>query len=262
LRTKENMIHSTAIVHPGAKIAEGVSIGPYAVIGEHVTIGAGTSVGPHAVIEGWTEIGRDNRIFQFASVGADPQDLKFHGEKSWLRIGDGNIVREFVTLHRGTEGGGGETRIGNESLFMAYSHVAHDSIVGNRVILANGATLAGHVQVDDFAILGGLCAVHQFTRVGAHAMISGGAMVAQDIPPYSIAQGDRAKTVGINLVGLKRRGFSPEVIGAIKQAYKLVFRSGLRLEEALTRIDEDLEKSPELEQFVQFIRGSQRGVAR
>lgn len=256
------MIHSTAIVHSGARIAEGVSIGPFAVIGEHVSIGPGTSVGPHAVVEGWTEIGRENRIFQFASVGAAPQDLKFHGEQSWLRIGDRNTVREFVTMHRGTEGGGGETVVGNDNLLMAYSHVAHDSLVGNRVVLANGATLAGHVQVDDFAILGGLCAVHQFTRIGAHAMISGGAMVAQDIPPYSIAQGDRAKTVGINQVGLKRRGFSPSVIRDVKNAYKLVFRSGLRLEEAIRRIDEDLEKSPELAVFVQFIRNSPRGVAR
>ncbi len=256
------MIHSTAIVHSGARIAEGVSIGPFAVIGEHVSIGPGTSVGPHAVVEGWTEIGRENRIFQFASVGAAPQDLKFHGEQSWLRIGDRNTVREFVTMHRGTEGGGGETVVGNDNLLMAYSHVAHDSLVGNRVVLANGATLAGHVRVDDFAILGGLCAVHQFTRIGAHAMISGGAMVAQDIPPYSIAQGDRAKTVGINQVGLKRRGFSPSVIRDVKNAYKLVFRSGLRLEEAIRRIDEDLEKSPELAVFVQFIRNSPRGVAR
>lgn len=256
------MIHATAIVHPAAKIATGVEIGPYAVIGEHVSLGEGTTVGPHAVIEGWTEIGRDNRIFQFASVGAAPQDLKFHGEKSYLRIGDRNMVREFVTLHRGTESGGGETIIGNDNLFMAYSHVAHDCIVGNRVILANGATLAGHVQVDDFAILGGLSAVHQFTRVGAHVMVSGGSMVAQDIPPYTIAQGDRAKTVGLNLVGLKRRGFSEESLRAIKKAYKIIFRSGLRQEEALQKIAEELSSGPELDLFVDFIKNSQRGVAR
>lgn len=256
------MIHATAIVHPAAKIAPGVEIGPYAVIGEHVSLGEGTTVGPHAVIEGWTEIGRDNRIFQFASVGAAPQDLKYHGEKSYLRIGDRNMVREFVTLHRGTESGGGETIIGNDNLFMAYSHVAHDCIVGNRVILANGATLAGHVQVDDFAILGGLSAVHQFTRVGAHVMVSGGSMVAQDIPPYTIAQGDRAKTVGLNLVGLKRRGFSEESLRAIKKAYKIIFRSGLRQEEALQKIAEELSSGPELDLFVDFIKNSQRGVAR
>jgi len=256
------MIHSSAIVHPSARIGQGVEIGPFAVIGEHVAIGDGTTIGPHAVIEGWTEIGRDNRIFQFASVGAAPQDLKFHGEKSLLRLGDRNTVREFVTLHRGTESGGGETLIGNDSLFMAYSHVAHDCIVGNRVILANGATLAGHVQVDDFAILGGLSAVHQFARIGAHAMISGGAMVAQDVPPYCIAQGDRARTVGINLVGLKRRGFSETAVRSVKQAYKLIFRSGLRLEEAMARIAQDVAACPELSTFVDFISNSERGIAR
>lgn len=256
------MIHETAIVHPGARIDEGVEIGPYAVVGEHVSIASGTRVGPHAVIEGWTEIGRDNRIFQFASVGADPQDLKFHGEQSTLRLGDRNTVREFVTLHRGTEDGGGETVIGDDNLFMAYSHVAHDCRVGNRVILANGATLAGHVAVDDQAILGGLSAVHQFTHIGCHVMISGGAMVAQDIPPYTIAQGDRAKTVGLNLVGLKRRGFSAEAVRGIKQAYKLVFRSGLRIEEALEQIASEVEASPELTVFVEFIKNSQRGIAR
>jgi UDP-N-acetylglucosamine acyltransferase len=256
------MIHNTAIVHEKARLGEGVEIGPYAIIGEHVIIGAGTRVGPHAVIEGWTEIGRDNRIFQFASVGADPQDLKYRGEKSLLRIGDRNVVREFVTLHRGTVDGGGETVIGSDNLFMAYSHVAHDCVLGDRVIMANGATLAGHVRIDDFAILGGLCAVHQFTRVGCHVMVSGGSMVAQDIPPYTIAQGDRAKTVGINQIGLKRRDFSDEIISDIKQAYKLVFRSGLRLEEALDRIAAELTDSPEMRVFTDFIRGSERGIAR
>lgn len=256
------MIHPTAIVHPGASISEGVEIGPYAIIGENVSLGSGTWVGPHAVIEGWTEIGRDNRIFQFASVGAPPQDLKFHGEKTLLRLGDRNTVREFVTLHRGTESGGGETVIGDDNLLMAYAHVAHDCRVGNHVILANGGTLAGHVTVDDFAILGGLSAVHQFTRVGCHVMISGGAMVTQDIPPYTIAQGDRATTVGINIVGLKRRGFSEEALRAIKHAYKIVFRSGLRLEEALAKIEEELGSGPELAVFTNFIRGSERGIAR
>lgn len=256
------MIHPTAIVHPGARIAEGVEIGPYAIIGENVSLGAGTWVGPHAVVEGWTEIGRDNRIFQFASVGAAPQDLKFHGEKTYLRIGDRNTVREFVTLHRGTQSGGEETVIGDDNLFMAYAHVAHDCHVGSHVILANGGTLAGHVVVDDFAILGGLSAVHQFSRVGCHVMISGGAMVTQDIPPYTIAQGDRATTVGINIVGLKRRGFTEDAIRAIKQAYKIVFRSGLRLEDALARIEGELGEGPELAVFVDFIRNSQRGIAR
>jgi len=255
------MIHPQAIVHPGARIGADVEIGPFAVIGENVTLGDGTWVGPHAVIEGWTEIGKNNRIFQFASVGADPQDLKFRGEKSFLRLGDSNTVREFVTLHRGTQDGNGETVIGNNNLFMAYSHVAHDCIVGNRVILANGATLAGHVTVDDHAILGGLSAVHQFTRIGCHVMISGGSMVAQDIVPYTIAQGDRAKTVGINLIGLKRRGYSEEALRKIKQAYKLVFRANLKLEEAIARIEAEC-VCPEVEPFLAFLKDRGRGIAR
>ena len=256
------MIHPTAIVHPGARLAEDVEVGPFAVIGEHVSLGAGTWVGPHAVIEGWTEIGEQNKIFQFASVGAEPQDLKFAGEQSTLKIGDRNRVREFVTIHRGTADGGGETVIGHNCLFMAYSHVAHDCQVGNGVILANAATLAGHVLVDDYAILGGLSAVHQFTHVGAHVMVSGGSMVAQDIVPYCIAQGDRAQTVGLNLVGLKRRGFSAEALKGIKQAYKLVFRSNLRQEEALEKIATELPDIPEIRLVIDFIRNSERGIAR
>jgi len=256
------MIHPTAIIHSRATIGAGVSIGPYAVIGEDVAVGEGTWIGPHAVIEKWTDIGRENRIFQFASVGAVPQDLKFKGEKTILRLGDRNIVREFATLHRGTEGGGGETAIGSENLFMAYSHVAHDCVIGNQVILANGATLGGHVRIDDFAILGGLSAVHQFTRIGRNAMVSGGSMVAQDIPPFVIAQGDRARTVGINVIGLERRGFSAEVIQTLKKAYKLMFRTGLRTEEALQRIMLELPDGAELKTFVEFIRDSERGIAR
>lgn len=256
------MIHETAIVHPGAQIDENVSIGPYAVIGEHVKIGAGTSVGPHSVIEGWTTIGRENKIFQFASVGAEPQDLKFHGEETTLTLGDRNQVREFVTLHRGTEDGGGKTVIGSDNLFMAYTHVAHDCQIGNHVILANCATLAGHAEIDDFAILGGLTAVHQFVRVGAHVMVSGGSMVNQDVVPYCIAQGDRATTVGVNSIGLKRRGFSDEAIRAIKNSYKLLFRADLRQDEALAQIDAKYGELPEVKAFTDFVRGSQRGLAR
>lgn len=256
------MIHATAIVHSGATIAENVEIGPYAVIGEHVSIGAGTWVGPHAVIEGWTEIGQDNKIYQFTSIGADPQDLKFHGEQSTLRIGDRNKIREFVTLHRGTEDGGGETIIGDDNLFMAYTHVAHDCRIGNHVILANAATLAGHVEVMDHAILGGLSAAHQFVRIGEHVMASGGSMIAQDIPPYTIAQGDRAKTVGINSLGLKRRGFSQEAIRGIKNAYKLIYRADLKQDEALKQIVEQYSALPEVMLFVDFIKGSERGIAR
>ena len=256
------MIHPTAIIHPSAQLEAGVSVGPYSVIGEQVRIGAGSQVGAHVVIERWTEIGRDNQIFQFASVGAGPQDLKYRGEETWLKIGDRNRIREFATLHRGTTDGGGLTTVGSDNLFMAYAHVAHDCRVHNRVVMANAATLAGHVEVEDNAILGGLVAVHQFCRVGCHTMISGGAMIAQDIPPYTIAQGDRAKTIGINLIGLKRRGFPETTTRAIKNAYRLMFRSGLRLEEALERIDREYGEIAEVRHFAAFIKQSQRGIAR
>ncbi|MCW8893105.1 MAG: acyl-ACP--UDP-N-acetylglucosamine O-acyltransferase [Deltaproteobacteria bacterium] len=257
------MIHPTAIIAPGAKLDASVSVGPYAVIGEHVQIGAGTTVGPHTVIEGFTEIGSDNQIFQFASVGAVPQDLKFHGEKSYLKIGNRNKIREFVTIHLGTEDGGGVTTIGSDNLLMAYAHVAHDCVVKNHVILANAATLAGHVEVDDYAILGGLSAVHQFTRVGCHVMASGGSMIAQDIAPYSIVQGDRAKVVGLNLTGLKRRGFSDEALANIKKIYKLVFRSNLKLEEAVAKIEEQFDGSAEeVATYLDFLKKSERGLAR
>jgi UDP-N-acetylglucosamine acyltransferase len=256
------MIHPTAIIHPTAQLDASVTVGPYTIIGEHVKIGAGTQVGSHVVIERWTEIGRDNHIYQFASVGAAPQDLKYKGEETWLVLGDRNRIREFATLHRGTPDGGGRTVVGNDNLFMAYAHVAHDCRVHNRVVMANAATLAGHVEVEDSAILGGLVAVHQFCRVGCHTMISGGAMVAQDIPPFTIAQGDRAKTIGINLIGLKRRGFPETTTRGIKNAYRLMFRSGLRMEEALARIDREYGGIAEVMHFATFIKESQRGIAR
>ncbi len=257
------MIHPTAIIAAGAQLDPTVTVGPYTVIGEHVRIGRGTVIGPHAVIEGRTEIGCDNHIFQFASVGAIPQDLKFRGEESTLIIGDRNRIREFVTVHLGTEDGGGQTRVGNDCLLMAYAHVAHDCVVGNHVILANAATLAGHVVVDDFAILGGLSAVHQFARIGCHVMASGGSMIAQDVAPYSIVQGDRAKTVGLNTTGLKRRGFTDEALANIKQLYKLVFRSGLKLEEAIVRIENGFDTSaPEVATYLSFLKHSERGLAR
>ena len=256
------MIHPTAIIDPKAQIDAGVEIGPFVVIGPHVRIGSGTTVGPHAVIDGWTEIGPDNRIFQFAAVGGVPQDLKYRGEETWLRIGSGNIIREFATLQPGTVTGIGETVIGNGNMFMAYCHVAHDCVVGNRVIMANGSTLAGHVQVEDFAILGGLSAVHQFTRVGESAMLSGGAMVGQDVPPYTIAAGDRARMRGLNLVGLRRRGFSEEVISQLKKAYKILVFSKLRLADALARIRSEIQLQPEVLHFLEFIEQSERGICR
>lgn len=256
------MIHPTAIIHPTAQLDSGVSVGPYSIVGEHVRVGSGTQIGPHVVIERWTEIGRDNQIYQFASVGAGPQDLKYKGEETWLVVGDRNRIREFVTLHRGTTDGGGRTVVGSDNLIMAYAHIAHDCRVHNRIVMANAATLAGHVEIEDNAILGGLVAVHQFCRVGCHTMISGGTMIAQDIPPYTIAQGDRAKTIGINMIGLKRRGFPEATTRAIKGAYRLMFRAGLRMEDALSRIDQDYGTIPEVQHFATFIRESQRGIAR
>jgi len=257
------MIHATAIIAPGAELDPTVSVGPYTVIGEHVKIGAGTTIGPHTVIEGYTEIGCDNQIFQFASIGAIPQDLKFAGEVSYLKIGDRNRIREFVTIHLGTEDGCSVTTIGDDNLFMAYSHVAHDCIVGNHVILANAATLAGHVEIDDYTILGGLSAVHQFARVGCHVMASGGSMIAQDVAPYSIVQGDRAKVVGLNLIGLKRRGFSSDALSNIKKMYKLVFRSNLKLDEAIAQVEEQFDTSAaEVKTYLDFLNKSERGLAR
>lgn len=256
------MIHPSAIVSPDARIAEGVEIGPFAVIGPHVIIGKGTRIGAHSVIDGWTEIGENNQIFSMAAIGGVPQDLKYRGEETWLRIGNGNIIREFTTLQPGTVTGVGETVIGDNNLFMAYCHVAHDCIVGNRVIMANGATLAGHVIVQDFVILGGLSAVHQFTRIGESAMLAGGALAGQDVLPYTVVSGNRARSAGLNLVGLKRRGFSPALIADIKRTYKLLFRSGLKLEEALQRVAEEIPASAEISRMIDFIKQSERGLCR
>jgi UDP-N-acetylglucosamine acyltransferase len=256
------MIHPTAIIQPGARLGENVSVGPYSVIGEHVCVGDKTRIASHVVVEGWTEIGCENTIYQFSSIGAPPQDLHYAGEETRLKIGDRNTIREFTTLNRATTKDRGVTTVGDGNLFMAYSHVAHDCVVHNNVIMANGATLAGHVEVEDASILGGLVAIHQFCRIGCNTMISGGAMVTQDIPPYTVAQGDRARTVGLNLIGLKRRGFAEETIRGIKRAYRLIFRNGLRLEEAIQRIAEEIDSTAELDHFVRFIKESQRGIAR
>ncbi len=256
------MIHPTAIVDPGAQLADGVEIGPYAVIGPHVRIGRGTRVGPHAVIDGWTEIGAENQIFHLSAVGGIPQDLKYKGEETWLRIGDRNIIREFSTIHPGTVTGDGETTVGDGNLFMAYCHVAHDCHIGNGVVMANGATLAGHVRVGNHVILGGLCAVHQFVRIGAHAMVGGGTLLAQDVPPFTIVAGDRkeARLRGLNLVGLKRRGFTAEAISLLKKAYRLLVYAKLPVNEALARIRSELPQTDEIREFTQFIEQSQRGI--
>jgi UDP-N-acetylglucosamine acyltransferase len=255
-------VHPTAIVTPGAKLHPTVEVGPYAVIGPRVEIGAGTTVGPHAVIEGRTRLGERNKVFQFASVGAQPQDLKYAGEDSALEIGDENLIREFTTLHKGTTGGGGVTRIGNGNLFMAYAHVAHDCQVGNGCVLANAATLGGHVELGDHVILGGLAAVHQFTRIGKHAFVAGGAMVVMDVPPFCTAQGDRAELVGVNSIGLARHGYTEEQIGRVKEAYRILFRSKLPLEEAVERLRTELGDQTEIQALLFFVTTSERGLTR
>ncbi len=255
-------IHPTAVIAPGAELDATVEVGPYAVIGPRVKIGPRTKVGALAVIEGHTTIGADNHIFHHTSVGAIPQDLKYAGEPTKLVIGDKNQIREFATVHLGTAQGGGVTRVGSSCLLMANSHVAHDCVVGDHVVIANSSALAGHVVVEDHVIFGGLSGVHQFSRVGQYAFISGGAMVTMDVPPYCCAQGDRAQLSGLNTVGLTRAGFTPEAIARVKAAYKMVFRGGLGLREALARVTAEFGGHPEIDHFVRFIEGSERGIAR
>lgn len=256
------MIHQTAIIDPSAKIADNVEIGPYTIIGAEVEIDSGTWIGSHVVINGPTKIGKENKIFQFASIGGDPQDLKFDGEPTRLEIGDRNTVREYVTFNRGTETGGGVTRIGNDNLFMAYVHVAHDCQVGNNIIFANSASLAGHVEVGDNAILGGFTLVHQFTRIATRCMTSMGSAVNRDVPPYVIVSGNYAKAYGINKVGLKRSGFSDETIRAIQNAFKLLVRSHKPREEVMKKVQPLMKKHAEVKQFVDFIESSERGIVR
>jgi UDP-N-acetylglucosamine acyltransferase len=255
-------VHPTAVVHPDAQLHETVEIGALAVIGPKVRIGEGTRVGPHVVIEGRTTLGARNRVFQFSALGAAPQDLKYAGEDTELIIGDENQIREFTTLHIGTAGGGGATRIGHRNLFMANSHVAHDCVVGNGCILANSAALGGHVQVEDHVILSGLTAVHQFTRLGRHAFIAGGSMVVMDVPPYCMAQGDRAELVGLNTVGLERHGFDEARISRIKEAYRILFRSKLGMAEALAKLKAELGGHPEIDHLIDFVSQSKRGLTR
>lgn len=257
-------IHPTAVVHPSARIADSAEIGPYAIIEADVTIGAGTTVGPHSVIGRWTEIGENNQIFHMASVGVASQDLKYKGEECWTRIGNGNMIREFATVHRGTVTGINETVIGNNNLLMAYSHVAHDCVIGSNIVMANSATLAGHVTVQDHVIIGGLVAIHQFVRIGAHAMLGGGTLVTLDVPPYMIATSDKRDMSlrGLNLVGLKRRGFSDETISKLKKAYKTLFMADLKLADAMVKIRQDIVGCPEVDNLLTFIESSERGICR
>lgn len=257
------LIHPSAIIDPGANLHESVEVGAYSIIGAEVSVGSGTRIGPHTRIEGPSAIGRDNRFFGQCSIGTEPQDLKFHQERTELRIGDGNTFREFVTINRGTAGGGGVTTIGSNNFFMTGSHVAHDCHVGNGIIFANAATLAGHVEVGDHATVGAFSAVHQFCRVGAHAFIGGFTVATQDVLPYVKTVGNRpAKTYGINTIGLQRKGFSKETIAALQKAYRLLTMSHLRLEPALDAIERDLAGVDEAMYMVRFIRETQRGVIR
>jgi UDP-N-acetylglucosamine acyltransferase len=256
-------IHPTAIIDAEASIASDVEVGPYSIIGAGVTVGSGCAIGPYMRFEGPTTIGERNHFFGQSSVGTGPQDLKFKGERTELVIGNDNTFREFVTLNRGTAGGGGISTIGNSNFFMAYSHVAHDCHVGSNVIFANNATLAGHVAVGDFSTVGAFCAVHQFCRVGDHAFIGGFTVVTQDVLPFVKTVGNRpAKTYGINTIGLQRKGFPDETIKALQRAYRLLTQSKLRLEDALMKIESDLGLYPEVRYFVEFIRGAERGIIR
>ncbi|HEU0188794.1 MAG TPA: acyl-ACP--UDP-N-acetylglucosamine O-acyltransferase [Gallionella sp.] len=256
------MRHPTAIIHPGAKLADDVEVGAYSIIGEHVEIGAGTVIGPHVVINGHTRIGRHNRIFQFCSLGEIPQDKKYAGEPTLLEIGDHNTIRESCTFNIGTVQDVGVTRIGNHNWIMAYVHVAHDCQVGNNVILANCTQLAGHVTIGDFAILGGFTGVHQFVKVGAHIITGVSTVLLQDVPPFVLASGNPSVPHGINSEGLKRRGFSSASIMAIKRAYKTLYRSGLSLDEARAEIQSQLAEHAELQPLVDFLAASSRGIIR
>ncbi len=256
------MIDARAVISPQADIAAGVEIGPFSIIGADVVIGAGTWIGPHVVINGPTRIGANNKIFQFASLGEVPQDKKYKGEPSRLEIGDRNVIRECATVNRGTLQGGGVTRIGNDNLLMAYSHIAHDCQLGNQIVMSNVATLAGHVEIGDHAILGGLSAVHQFTRVGTHAFIANNAAVTRDVPPYVMAVGQPAEPHSINTVGLKRRGFSDDQVRNLKRAYRTLYRSGLKLKAALERLEAAALTQEELKPLVEFIKLSSRSIVR
>ncbi|AKU91515.1 acyl-ACP--UDP-N-acetylglucosamine O-acyltransferase [Vulgatibacter incomptus] len=255
-------IHPTAIIESGAELHPSVEVGPYSIIGPQVKIGEGTKIGSHAVISGDTTIGKGARFFQFCSVGEAPQDLKYRGQPTRTVIGDNTVVREFATLHRGTEEGGGITKVGSRCLLMAYSHVAHDVQIGDGVILGNSSMLAGHVIVEDHVIFGGMSGIHQFTRIGRNAFIGGGSMVGMDVPPFCTASGYRAELAGLNTVGLTRHKFTEDEIRNIKKAYRTLFRMKLGLREALTQVRAELPGDPNVEHMLRFIEGSQRGVTR
>ncbi|MDT8407493.1 MAG: acyl-ACP--UDP-N-acetylglucosamine O-acyltransferase [Methylococcales bacterium] len=256
------LIDNKAVIDPGAELADDVSVGPFSVIGKDVRIDSGTVIGPHVVIKGSTYIGRDNHIFQFASIGEDPQDRKYANETTRLHIGDHNRIREFVTIHRGTVQDQALTRIGSHNLLMAYVHVAHDCLIGDHVIMANGASLAGHVHLDDHAILGGFTLVHQFTQIGQYSFSAMGSAITQDIPPFVMVGGRPTQPHGINSVGMERNGIPPEAIRLIRKAYKILYKMNLRLEDAIEQIEELAGDSDELSIMVSFLRNVTRGILR
>jgi UDP-N-acetylglucosamine acyltransferase len=256
------VIDARAVVSPQAELAPDVSVGPFSVIGAQVRIGPRSVIGPHAVISGPTTLGADNRVFQFASIGDAPQDKKYRGEPTLLEIGDRNVFRECCTINRGTAGDKGVTRIGDDNLFMAYSHVAHDCVIGANTVFANCASLGGHVEIGDWVILGGLTAVHQFTKIGAHAFLGGGSILSRDVPPYVMVAGNPAVPHSINSEGLKRRGFTEEQVRNVREAYRILYRSELRLAEALTQLEPLAAANPEVRAFVDFIHGSTRSLVR
>jgi UDP-N-acetylglucosamine acyltransferase len=256
------MIDSRAVISPQAQIAADVQVGPFTVIGADVVIGSGTWIGPHAVINGPTRIGADNKIFQFASIGDAPQDKKYNGEPTRLEIGDRNVFRESVTVNRGTTHDKGVTHIGNDNLLMAYSHVAHDCHLGDQIVMANCATLGGHVEISDWVTMGGLSAVHQHTKIGAHCFIAHNAAVTRDVPPYVMAVGRPAVPHSVNSVGLQRRGFTPAQILNIRRAYRLLYRSSLKLKAAIEELEKVAATQPEIAPFVEFIKRSSRSIVR
>jgi len=253
-------IHPTAIIDSGAELASGVKVGPYSIIGGHVTIGADTEIGSHVVIEGRTQIGERNKISPFSCIGTPPQDISYSGEDTRVKIGDENIIREYVTINRASTKENWETIVGSHNFIMAYSHIAHDCIFGDHIIMANLATFGGHTHVGDYANFGGLAAVHQFVRIGAYTFIAGGAEVAQDIPPFMMAAGSRARLYGISQKGLSRQGFPRETVDGLKKAYRIIWRESRRLEEGIQRVREEIDSFPELESLLNFLKDSKRGI--
>ena len=254
-------IHNTAVVHPKAEIAEGVEIAPYAVIGENVRIGRGTKIGAHAVIEGWTEIGSNNQVGQSAVIGTPPQDIGYKGQRAFVKVGDNNVLREFVTIHRASKEDG-YTTVGDNNFIMAYSHVAHDCKLGNNIIVANYAGISGHVEIGDKTVISGLVGIHQFVRIGTMCMIGGMSRILKDIVPYVITEGHTATPRGLNVIGMRRNGVDSNTRAEIKKAYKLLFRSGLSTEQALEKIKTDIKDYREIHEFAEFVASSKRGIAR